>query len=51
MIRLFKNKKKKAIAFVDYEYWFYSCKEKFSIAPNIQKWKKEIEKNMMLKTL
>ena len=26
VIKLFKNKKRKAIAFVDYEYWFYSCK-------------------------
>ena len=51
MIKLFKNKKRKAIAFVDYEYWFYSCKEKFSIAPNIQKWKKEIEEKYDVKDI
>lgn len=51
VIKLFKNKKRKAIAFVDYEYWFYSCKEKFSIAPNIQKWKKEIEEKYDVKDI
>lgn len=49
MIRLLKNKKKKAIAFVDYEYWYYSCKEKFGIVPNIRKWKKEIEEKYDIK--
>lgn len=51
MIRLFNNKKRKAIAFVDYEYWFYSCKEQFSITPNIQKWKREIEEKYDLKDI
>ncbi len=51
MIKFLRNKKKKAIAFVDYEYWFYSCKEKFSIAPNISKWKKEIEKRYDVKDI
>ena len=51
MIRLFKNKKRKAIAFVDYEYWFYSCKERFNLYPNLQRWKDEIAKRFELKDI
>ena len=51
MIKLFRNKKKKAIAFVDYEYWFYSCKEMFNLYPNLQRWKDEIAKRFELKDI
>ena len=51
MIRLFRNKRKKAIAFVDYEYWFYSCKERFNLYPNLQRWKDEIAKRFELKDI
>ena len=51
MIKLFRNKKKKAIAFVDYEYWFYSCKERFNLYPNLQRWKDEIAKRFELKDI
>ena len=51
MMRLFNNKNKKAIAFVDYEYWFYSCKERFNLFPNLQRWKDEIAKRFELKDI
>lgn len=37
------GKKKKAIAFVDYEYWFYSYKTRFGITPNPVKWLEDIK--------
>jgi hypothetical protein len=35
---------KKAMAFVDYEYWFYSYKTRFGIRPNPAAWREELEK-------
>ena len=32
------GKKKKAVAFIDYEYWFYSYKTRFGIKPDPVKW-------------
>ena len=51
MIKLFRNKKNKAIAFVDYEYWFYSCKERFNLYPNLQRWKDVLAKRFELKDI
>jgi len=38
------GKKKKAIAFIDYEYWFYSYKTRFGITPDPIKWFDEVQK-------
>lgn len=35
--------KKKALVFVDYEYWFYSYKNKYAIRPNVSAWRQELE--------
>ena len=32
----------KAIAFVDFEYWFYSYRDSHHISPNVSKWAAEI---------
>lgn len=37
------GKKKKAIAFVDYEYWFYSYKTRFGITPDPVRWLEDIK--------
>lgn len=41
----FKRKKShgKALAFVDYEYWFYSYKNKYGIRPDVGQWKAQLE--------
>ena len=49
MRKFFRKRNNKAIAFVDYEYWFYSCKERFNLYPNLQRWKDEISKRFDLK--
>jgi len=37
------GKKKKAIAFVDYEYWYYSYKTRFGITPDPVRWFEDIK--------
>ena len=37
------GKKKKALAFVDYEYWFYSYKTRFGITPNPSRWFEDVK--------
>lgn len=37
------DKKKKAIAFIDYEYWFYSYKTRFGIKPDLVKWFEDVK--------
>jgi hypothetical protein len=38
--RLFhRENEEKAIAFVDYEYWFYSYKTQFGMTPDPMKWR------------
>ena len=46
MLNIFKtrNNKKKALVFVDYEYWFYSYKNKYNIRPNVSEWRQQLEK-------
>ena len=33
-----KNDKQTAVAFVDYEHWFYSYTNKFNMSPNVDEW-------------
>ncbi|MBR4435212.1 MAG: NYN domain-containing protein [Clostridia bacterium] len=50
MIKIFRKKAdtKKAIAFVDYEYWFYSYMNKYSMRPDPSAWRQELEKQFKL---
>ena len=38
-----KNKKPKAIVFVDYEHWFYAYRNIWGFKPNVSMWRKELE--------
>lgn len=38
-----RNSLPKAMAFVDYEYWYYSYQSLFHIKPNPAAWKAELE--------
>ncbi len=53
MLKWFKGKKGhgKALVFVDYEYWFYSYKNKFGIRPDFARWKADLEKDYALAEL
>ena len=44
-MNLFKtrNNKNKALVFVDYEYWFYSYKNRYGIRPNVVEWRQTLE--------
>lgn len=44
LIHLKETKKTKAIAFVDYEHWYYSYQNMYHIKPDIIGWRKELEK-------
>ncbi len=37
-----KSRKQTAVAFVDYEHWFYSYTNKFNMVPNVEEWYDEI---------
>ena len=43
------GKKKKAIAFVDYEYWFYSYKTRFGLTPDPMEWVQDMKELYELK--
>ncbi|MBR6006868.1 MAG: NYN domain-containing protein [Clostridia bacterium] len=43
-----RNNKKKALVFVDYEYWFYSYKNKYGIRPNVTAWRQDLEKRFQI---
>ena len=46
------NKSKlKAIAFVDYEHWYYSYKKLFHLKPDVLEWRKQIEEEYRLEDL
>ena len=47
----FRIKKQSAVAFVDYEHWFYSYINKFNMVPNVDEWYKEICDEYNLKDL
>ena len=34
---------RKAIAFVDYEHWYYACRHLFRIVPDPISWRKELD--------
>ncbi len=50
MLNIFgtRNNKKKALVFVDYEYWFYSYKNKYGIRPNVSAWRQELEQKFRI---
>ena len=45
VLNIFKTKSNinKALVFVDYEYWFYSYKNKYSMRPNLSAWRQALE--------
>ena len=45
------GKKKKAIAFIDYEYWFYSYKTRFGITPDPMEWLADVKERFDLKEI
>ena len=45
------SRKQTAVAFVDYEHWFYSYTNKFNMVPNVQEWYDEICSEYKLKKL
>lgn len=53
MLHWFKRRKARgrALVFVDYEYWFYSYKNKFGIRPDVGRWRAELEKEYTLADL
>lgn len=42
------DKRTRAIAFVDFEHWYYSYKNLFHMKPNIFEWRKELEEKFRL---
>ena len=43
-----KNKKPKAIAFVDFENWFLSLKKFYNLKPDVMKWRRQLEEKYEL---
>lgn len=46
-----KRKKTSAVAFVDYEHWFYGYSNRFQMKPNVNEWIKELKTDFKLKDL
>ena len=46
-----KNDKQTAVAFVDYEHWFYSYTNKFNMSPNVDEWYNEVCSEYKLENL
>ena len=46
-----KKKKPQLVAFIDYEYWFYSYKNQFGIAPSPEKWLEDMKSAYELKDI
>ena len=46
-----KNDKQTAVAFADYEHWFYSYTNKFNMSPNVDEWYNEICSEYKLENL
>ena len=46
MLKIFRSlaRSKRAMVFVDYEYWFYSYKNKYNLRPDTAAWRAELEK-------
>lgn len=45
------GKKKRAVAFVDYEYWFYSYKTRFGLTPDPMEWLVDVKERFDLKEI
>ncbi len=46
-----RGKKTDAVAFVDYEHWFYGYNNKFQMKPNVDEWVAELKNEFALKDL
>ena len=46
-----KNKKATAVAFVDYEHWYYGYRNKFQMKPNIEEWIEELNDEYDMKKI
>ena len=44
----FRNEKEKAIAFVDYEHWYYSYRKMFHIQTDVLSWRKELDERFQV---
>ena len=46
LLNIFRSlaRSKRAMVFVDYEYWFYSYKNKYNLRPDTAAWRAELEK-------
>ena len=51
LYHLGKEKKEKAIVFVDYEHWFYSCRRLYRLKPDIIEWEIQLEKKYLLEDI
>lgn len=46
-----RRKKSRAVAFVDYEHWFYGYMNKFQMKPNVEQWLKELKQDFKVEDL
>lgn len=46
-----KNKKPKAVIFVDYEHWYYGYLNRFQMKPNVEEWVEELENEYEIRKL
>ena len=46
-----KSKKREAVAFVDYEHWFYGYSNRFQMRPNVDEWLKELKNEFHMKDI
>ena len=46
-----KSKKREAVAFVDYEHWFYGYSNRFQMRPNVDEWLKELKDEFQMKDI
>lgn len=43
--------KREAVAFVDYEHWFYGYSNRFQMRPNVDEWLKELKNEFHMKDI
>ena len=46
-----KRSKSSAVAFVDYEHWFYGYSNSFQMKPNVSEWLQELKRDFKIKSL
>lgn len=46
-----RRKQTEAVAFVDYEHWFYGFMNKFQMKPNVEQWLEELRQDFKIKDL